>query len=125
MTRSLAFVFALGLAGCMSTGVTVSELPPATTEREALALSLFQEFCLTPGSPAASEAAIRASGRFATPSVSVFENIGSRFAIYPLANDARASVSIITGSVGELSCSVGVDNKGPNLFEDGSVSYSG
>lgn len=125
MTRSLAVLAVLAVTGCMSAGGDVTDLPPATTEREALALSLFQEFCLDPGSPSASEAALRASSRFGTPNINQYQNIGARYALYPLANDGRASVTIVTGPVGELSCSVGVDNKGPNLFEDGSVAYSG
>lgn len=115
----------LAVAGCVPPGGTAAQLPAPTTQREALALSLFEEFCLTPGSAAASEAALRASGRFAAPNITAFENLGARYATYILATDDRASVAIITGATVGLSCSVGVDNKGPNLYEDGSVTYSG
>lgn len=124
--RSIATVtLMLGLGACMDAVPATTNLPTPTSEREALALSLFQEFCLAPGNAAASEAAIRASGRFDAPTVSEFTTIGARYAIYALSNTTRAGVTIVTGSTGGLSCSVGVDNKGPNLFENGTVSYSG
>ena len=88
-----------------------------------LAEALFAEFCI--GKTAAeSEAAIRASGRFKSPEVFEFQNTGARYALYPLIGHDRASVSVSTEAITGLQCSVGVNNRGPNLYDDGRVEWS-
>ena len=54
-----------------------------------------------------------------------FSTLGARYARYELLSRPRAGVTLVSGSVGGIQCAVGVDNKGPNLYEDGSVKRSG
>jgi len=86
--------------------------------------ALFAEFCLPYASAAASEAAVVASGRF-EPVSEILIGRSTRYATYPLLGMDRAGITLVTGSVAGLQCSVGVNNAGPNLYEDGRVTVSG
>lgn len=89
-----------------------------------LAEALFADYCIG-RTVAQSHATLTASGRFGAPRITEFKNIGARYAHYALLSRQRASVTLVTGSTGGIQCSVGVDNKGPNLYTDGSVKRSG
>lgn len=112
----------------LAQGTPVASSAPATRaasdDGKALADQLFAQYCKGK-SAAQSERALIASGNFGKPTITRFKNIGARFAIYPLKSRARASVAVVTGAIGGLQCSVGVDNAGPSLYEDGRVTYSG
>jgi hypothetical protein len=100
---------------------------PVTTTGEssiALAETLFAQYCVGK-TFAQSQAALVASGRFGGPVISEFSTLGARYARYELLSRPRAGVTLVSGSVGGIQCAVGVDNKGPNLYEDGSVKRSG
>ena len=101
--------------------------PVATTTGDssiALAETLFAQYCVGK-TFAQSQAALVASGRFGEPVISEFSTLGARYARYELLSRPRAGVTLVSGSVGGIQCAVGVDNKGPNLYEDGSVKRSG
>ena len=81
--------------------------------------ALFQEFCVTPGSVVASEAAIRASGRFGPRRLT---ETGSRnYISYSFLGWERTVVSLVDPADRGIQCSVGVKNVGTNLYEGGRI----
>ncbi len=87
-----------------------------------LAETLFDQYCVGK-TYAQSQAALVASGKFGPPRL--IKTSFSTFTTYPYLARARAGVTIVKGSLGGLQCSVGVENKGPNLYEDGRITRSG
>lgn len=84
-----------------------------------LSNQLFDRYCLNKPSARATETALRRSGKFKTPKTL---NAGTaRFVIYPLADGTRGGVTVVYSSIGKLRCSVGIQNIGPNLYENGRI----
>lgn len=84
-----------------------------------LSNTLFDRYCLNKSSARASETALRRSGKFKTPRTITPGN--ARYVIYPLADGTRGGVTVTYNSVGGLRCSVGIQNIGPNLYENGRI----
>lgn len=104
------------MAAVPSAGI---QLTPA---KDDLAEKLFQDFCVGKADAAATEAAMRASGRFGPPRVTEFGGGAAKYVSYPLLERARSSITVTHGA--GIQCSVGIDNRGPTLFEDGRITRS-
>lgn len=112
-------------AGAPATAATSidAQAMASTAATGDLAQSLFAEFCL--GKTAAeSAAALSMSPRFGPPSETTFGVPGpdqTRYLRFPLLERDRAGVSVVFFSGTGLQCSVGIENQGPSLFDDGSI----
>ena len=83
---------------------------------------LFDSFCRGKSSAAQSEAALKASGRFAAPRVTEFGSGASRYVAYDLTDGTRGGVTVTYGT--GIQCAAGVENKGITLFENGRITRS-
>lgn len=137
-------VCAVLLAGCTSGTVDGTEIRttpqavhPATAAKPAstptvyaadklsnaqaakLANEIFDRFCLNKSSQKATEAALRRSGEFKAPKP--LKAGQAQYIFYPLADGTRGGVTVIYNSIGDLQCSVGIQNIGPNLYKGGRI----
>ena len=107
----------LGLAACDAPATGGSS--NAGVDVTAPAERLFVEFCLNKENTDASEAALRASGRFGAPQVS--GTATTRVARYPVQGTDGDSITISSGAANGLLCSVNAGGRNVSLFLDGTI----
>lgn len=84
-----------------------------------LSNKLFNRYCLNKASAAATESALRRSGKFKAPAT--LQAGQARYVSFSLADGTRGGVTVVYNSRSGLRCSVGVQNFGPNLYEGGRI----
>lgn len=99
------------------TYLSPNRLSPAVAAKKANAL--FDRYCLSGKSNASIANTLRGSSKFRD--AKVIRAGDATFTFYPLADGTRGGITLVKNSIGGLRCSVGIENVGPNLYENGRI----